>query len=393
MSFRTIENFRLVEWEKLDNLPNNTNSELSNKVDNVIAWQNTTVTRNWNTITVNSLWWPAVVTDWFNRNYFVATEWQTEFTATFNFTENTGSVIVTLNWNVLKPTLDYTEPWLNKIAFVSPLVALDEVQLITGIKWDKWDPWSVDMVIWWTHITVDNTDPNNQVINYDWELFSITLKNKLDWIDDWAEVNNISDTNATDLTDWWDTSLHNHDWRYYTENETDILLSWKLNTSLKWVVNWLAELDALWKVPTSQLPSYVDDVLEFANLASFPVTWETGKIYIAIDTNFSYRWGWSTYIEIADWKAIWWWISWDLSNQTDLQNALNAKATVNTPVVITATASQTVFTVNSYTTNRIQVYVNWLLQTKTTDYTETNSTTITMVTGLTAWDEFKYIIL
>lgn len=68
-------------------------------------------------------------------------------------------------------------------------------------------------------------------------------------------------------------------------------------------------------------------------------------------------------------------------------------ATVNTPVVITAAPGQTVFTVNSYTTNRIQVYVNWLLQTKTTDYTETNSTTITMVTGLTAWDEFKYIIL
>lgn len=68
-------------------------------------------------------------------------------------------------------------------------------------------------------------------------------------------------------------------------------------------------------------------------------------------------------------------------------------AKVNTPVVITATASQTAFTVNTYTTNRIQVYVNWLLQTKTTDYTETNSTTITMVTGLTAWDEFKYIIL
>ena len=98
MSFRTIENFRLVDWEKLDNLPNNTNLELSNKVDNVIAWQNTTVSRNGNVITVNSLWWPAVITDWFNRNYFTATEWQTEFTATFDFTENTWSVIVTLNW-------------------------------------------------------------------------------------------------------------------------------------------------------------------------------------------------------------------------------------------------------------------------------------------------------
>lgn len=67
--------------------------------------------------------------------------------------------------------------------------------------------------------------------------------------------------------------------------------------------------------------------------------------------------------------------------------------TMSNGTSITATASQTVFTVNTYTTDRIQVYVNWLLQTKTTDYTETNSTTITMVTGLSAWDEFKYITI
>jgi len=50
------------------------------------------------------------------------------------------------------------------------------------------------------------------------------------------------------------------------------------------------------KVPSSQLPSYVDDVLEFANLASFPATGESGKIYIAIDTNITYRWGGSSYV-------------------------------------------------------------------------------------------------
>ena len=50
------------------------------------------------------------------------------------------------------------------------------------------------------------------------------------------------------------------------------------------------------KIPSSQLPSYVDDVLEFANLASFPATGESGKIYIAIDTNITYRWGGSSYV-------------------------------------------------------------------------------------------------
>ena len=52
-------------------------------------------------------------------------------------------------------------------------------------------------------------------------------------------------------------------------------------------------------VPSSQLPSYVDDVLEFANLASFPAIGESGKIYIAIDTNITYRWTGTGYAEIS----------------------------------------------------------------------------------------------
>jgi hypothetical protein len=50
----------------------------------------------------------------------------------------------------------------------------------------------------------------------------------------------------------------------------------------------------------SYLPSYVDDVLNFANLASFPATGETGKIYIANDTNKQYRWTGSAYIQITN---------------------------------------------------------------------------------------------
>jgi hypothetical protein len=42
----------------------------------------------------------------------------------------------------------------------------------------------------------------------------------------------------------------------------------------------------------------VDDALEFANLASFPATGETGKIYVAIDTGFTYRWTGSLYVRI-----------------------------------------------------------------------------------------------
>jgi hypothetical protein len=52
-------------------------------------------------------------------------------------------------------------------------------------------------------------------------------------------------------------------------------------------------------VPSSQLPSYVDDVLEFANVASLPNTGETGKIYVAINTGRIYRWSGSAYFEIS----------------------------------------------------------------------------------------------
>lgn len=53
------------------------------------------------------------------------------------------------------------------------------------------------------------------------------------------------------------------------------------------------------KIPTSQLPSYVDDVLEYANLSTFPATGETGKIYVALDTNLTYRWSGTAYVEIS----------------------------------------------------------------------------------------------
>jgi len=65
------------------------------------------------------------------------------------------------------------------------------------------------------------------------------------------------------------------------------------------VVNGVASLDAAGKVPATQLPSYVDDVLEYTNLAGFPVTGEAGKIYIAVDTSKTYRWSGTVYVYIT----------------------------------------------------------------------------------------------
>lgn len=85
----------------------------------------------------------------------------------------------------------------------------------------------------------------------------------------------------------------------YTQTEVDNALALKLNTSLKGAPNGLAELDGDGKVPAGQLPSYVDDVLEYADLASFPATGTSGKIYVAQDTGKTYRWGVTQYVEIA----------------------------------------------------------------------------------------------
>ena len=63
--------------------------------------------------------------------------------------------------------------------------------------------------------------------------------------------------------------------------------------------NGYAPLDSAGIVPAIHLPSFVEDVLEFADLASFPVTGMTQTIYIALDTHKSYRWSGSMYIEIS----------------------------------------------------------------------------------------------
>ncbi len=71
------------------------------------------------------------------------------------------------------------------------------------------------------------------------------------------------------------------------------------NAANKNSANGYAGLDGSGKVASAQLPSYVDDVVEFANFATLPVTGETGKIYVTLDTNAEYRWSGSTYIQLV----------------------------------------------------------------------------------------------
>ena len=81
-----------------------------------------------------------------------------------------------------------------------------------------------------------------------------------------------------------------------------------LDVSQKGSANGVASLDNTGKVPSSQLPSYVDDVVEgyyyggkfYTDSAHTQlITPETGKIYVDLDTNKTYRWSGSTYVEIS----------------------------------------------------------------------------------------------
>lgn len=73
----------------------------------------------------------------------------------------------------------------------------------------------------------------------------------------------------------------------------------KIDSSEKGAANGVATLDGSGLIPASQLPSYVDDVLEYADFASLPVTGETAKIYVTLDNNKTYRWTGSIYIEVS----------------------------------------------------------------------------------------------
>lgn len=77
--------------------------------------------------------------------------------------------------------------------------------------------------------------------------------------------------------------------------------------------NGVAELDANGKVPANQLPSYVDDVIEGYFYGSkfyketehvTEITGETGKIYIDLHTNKTYRWSGSTFAVISETLAL-----------------------------------------------------------------------------------------
>lgn len=150
----------------------------------------------------------------------------------------------------------------------------DEDGTIATREWVEDNPsgGGIESVVAGDNISVDVTDPANPIVSTpDVTATSIGLGN----------VNNTSDANKPIST------------------ATQTALDAKLDDSQKGAASGLAELDGSGLVPTSQLPSYVDDVVVVADFAALPGTGETGKIYVTIDNNLTYRWNGSGYTEIS----------------------------------------------------------------------------------------------
>jgi hypothetical protein len=76
-------------------------------------------------------------------------------------------------------------------------------------------------------------------------------------------------------------------------------LGWRVLASTVGAPNGVASLDSDGLVPSSQLPSYVDEILEYDTADDFPATGDPAKIYLAEDTGDIYRWGGTEYVNMG----------------------------------------------------------------------------------------------
>lgn len=118
----------------------------------------------------------------------------------------------------------------------------------------------------------------------------------------------LAKADGTDFnTDWEDNSFANLSGQPGDNANMATALAAKQNTlgytpediATKGQPNGYASLDGTGKVPSAQLPAYVDEVQEFSTLSAFPATGATNIIYVATDTNYEYRWSGSTYIHLV----------------------------------------------------------------------------------------------
>jgi hypothetical protein len=215
MTQRTIGSNRLIDWEKLDNLPLNTNTELANINAELDTKVDKTTTINWKALNTNitldkSDIWLSNVENTSDSSKPISTATQDALDLKRNISDSYSQTQTNtlLDWKVDKvsgkwlSTNDYSTAEKNKLAWIEAnannyVLPSDVVQDATYVKTDNnftntlktkldnIEAWAevntLNDVIAWTNITIDKTDPLNPIINSTWwGGWSSTL----DWLTD-----------------------------------------------------------------------------------------------------------------------------------------------------------------------------------------------------------------
>lgn len=136
---------------------------------------------------------------------------------------------------------------------------------------------------------------------------SITVSDRSSVVSHASSASSVPWSGVSGKPSTYTPSSHTHDDRYYTESEVDSKLNGKAASSHKHAAADITSVNAsaiTGRIAAANLPSYVDDVLEYAGTSKFPSTGEAGKIYTDTTTNKIYRWGGSSYVVISDTIAL-----------------------------------------------------------------------------------------
>ena len=212
-----------------------------------------------------------------------------------------------------------------RIINIGEITGINTTGSIQGESWSDGDSLFLSATIEGGITNIRPTAPNHGV-RLGYVVYSHVNQGKIYVkIDNGYELSEIHDVYAPSPTHnqgiFWSSGTT----RYENKSIATALGYTPENTTNKGVANGYAPLASDSKVDAAYLPSYVSDVLEYANLAAFPATGQSGKIYLALNTNKVYRWSGSVYIEVAANSGVWGAITGTLSNQTDLQAVLDSK--------------------------------------------------------------------
>lgn len=154
-----------------------------------------------------------------------------------------------------------------------------------------------------------------------------------------------------------DDPAYHHNAKYYADLTREVIDDEVVSSIYTWSSEKLSGILDIkadlvdGKVPAAQLPSYVDDVIEYTSISEFPVTGESGKIYIDTTTGLQYRWSGSGYAIISESLALGETSSTAYAGDKGKQNADNISALQSSVSTIEEKIPSTASSSNQLATN------------------------------------------